>query len=343
MTTNLTPRQKAEFDDLSMSEKIAILLLQMGEDITGDVLHYLDPEAVTEITKHIALMNGTDRAIGAAVLEEFFAILKSKQYINTGGMEYAKDILTKAFGHDEAQKIIDKLNRTMQTSQNFGYLTKVKPQQLANFIINEHPQTVALILAHMDPMSAAQTLSYFSDEKKAEIAIRMANLGDISPSVVKRVSTVLENRLDALTSYKIEVGGPRTVAEVFNKLGQKSAVTTIEYIEKVDRSLASVIKEMMFVFNDIVQLDNTAIREILKVVDKKDLTLALKTATDELKEKFTSNMSQRAADQFLEEMQFLGAVKLKDVEAAQRKIAEMVQALADQGLIQIGDGDEVVE
>lgn len=343
MTTNLTPRQKAEFDDLSMSEKIAILLLQMGEDITGDILHYLDPEAVAEITKHIALMSGTDRAIGAAVLEEFFAILKSKQYINTGGMEYARDILTKAFGHDEAQKIIDKLNKTMQTSQNFGYLSKIKPQQLANFIINEHPQTVALILVHMDPMSAAQTLSYFSDEKKAEIAIRMANLGDISPSVVKRVSTVLENRLDALTSYKIEVGGPRTVAEVFNKLGQKAAVTTIEYIEKVDKSLASMIKEMMFTFNDIAQLDNVAIREILKVVDKKDLTLALKTSTDELKEKFTSNMSQRAADQFLEEMQFLGAVKLKDVEAAQRKIAEMVQALADQGLIQIGDGDEVVE
>lgn len=343
MAVNLTPRQKAEFDDLSMSEKIAILLLQMGEDITSDILHYLDTDAVTEVTKHIALMNGADRAIGAAVLEEFFAILQSNQYISTGGFDYAKEILTKALGHDEAKKIIDKLSKTMQTSQNFGYLTKVKPQQLANFIINEHPQTVALILAHMDPASAAQTLSYFSDDVKAEIAIRMANLGDISPSIVKRVSTVLENRLDALTSYKIEVGGPRTVAEVFNKLGQKAAVTTIEHIEKMDKGLASMIKEMMFTFNDILGLDNVAIREILKVVDKKELSLALKTATDELKEKFTSNMSQRAAEQFLEEMQFLGAVKLKDVEAAQRKIAEVVQALAEQGLIQIGDGDEFVE
>lgn len=343
MMAQLTPRQKAEFDDLSMAEKVAILFLQVGEDATSEIMHYLDPESVAEVTKHIALMNGTDRAIGTAVLEEFFAILKSKQYINIGGMEYAKDILTKAFGQDEAKNIIEKLSKTMRTSQNFGYLSKVKPQQLANFIINEHPQTVALILAHMDPTSAAQTLSYFSDDVKAEIAIRMANLGDISPSVVKRVSTVLENRLDALTSYKIEVGGPRTVAEVFNKLGQKSTATTIEYIEKVDRGLANTIKEMMFTFNDIDKLDNTAIREILKVVDKKELTLALKTATDEFKDKFTSNMSQRAADQFLEEIQFLGAVKLKDVEAAQRKIAEMVQALADQGLIQIGDGDEVVE
>lgn len=343
MASTLTPRQKAQFDDLSMSEKIAILLLQMGEDITSDILHYLDTEAVTEVTRHIALMNGTDRAVGAAVLEEFFAILQSNQYISTGGFDYAKEILTKALGHDEAKRIIDKLSKTMQTSQNFSYLAKVKPQQLANFIINEHPQTVALILAHMDPGSAAQTLSYFPDDVKAEIAIRMANLGDISPNIVKRVSTVLENRLDALTSYKIEVGGPRTVAEVFNKLGQKAAVTTIEHIEKVDKSLASAIKEMMFTFNDIINLDNTAIREILKVVDKKDLTLALKTSTDELKEKFTSNMSQRAAEQFIEEMQYLGAVKLKDVEAAQRKIAEMVQALAEQGLIQIGDGDEVVE
>lgn len=343
MASTLTPRQKAQFDDLSMSEKIAILLLQMGEDITSDILHYLDTEAVTEVTRHIALMNGTDRAIGAAVMEEFFAILQSNQYISTGGFDYAREILTKALGHDEAKRIIDKLSKTMQTSQNFSYLAKVKPQQLANFIINEHPQTVALILAHMDPGSAAQTLSYFPDDVKAEIAIRMANLGDISPNIVKRVSTVLENRLDALTSYKIEVGGPRTVAEVFNKLGQKAAVTTIEHIEKVDKSLASVIKEMMFTFNDIINLDNTAIREILKVVDKKDLTLALKTSTEDLKAKFTSNMSQRAAEQFIEEMQYLGAVKLKDVEAAQRKIAEMVQALAEQGLIQIGDGDEVVE
>lgn len=343
MAVNLTPRQKAQFDDLSMSEKVAILLLQMGEEITGDILHYLDIDAVTEVTKHIALMNGTDRVIGAAVLEEFFVIFQSNQYISSGGFDYAKEILTKALGPEEAKKIIDKLSKTMQTSQNFSYLTKVKPQQLASFIINEHPQTVALILAHMDPASAAQTLSFFSDDVKAEVAIRMANLGDISPNVVKRVSAVLENRLDALTSYKIEVGGPRTVAEVFNKLGQKAAVTTIDHIEKVDKNLASMIKEMMFTFNDIINLDNVAIREILKVVDKKELSLALKTSTDELKEKFTSNMSQRAAEQFLEEMQFLGAVKLKDVEAAQRKIAEMVQGLADQGLIQIGDGDEFVE
>lgn len=343
MAIQLTPKQKAQFDDLSMSEKVAILLMQLGEDVTGDILHYLDTEAVTEVTKHIATMGGTDRAVGAAVLEEFLAILQSNQYISSGGFDFARDILTKALGYEEAKKIIDKLSKTVQTTQNFSYLGKVKPQQLANFIINEHPQTVALILAHMEPMSAAQTLSYFSDDVKAEIAIRMANLGDISPSVVKRVSTVLESRLDALTSYKIEVGGPRTVAEVFNKLGQKSAVTTIEHIEKVDKGLASMIKEMMFTFNDIMKLDNFAIREILKVVDKKDLSLALKTATDELKERFTSNMSQRAAEQFLEEMQYLGAVKLKDVESAQRKIAEMVQALSEQGVIQIGDGDEVVE
>ncbi|MGG4964221.1 flagellar motor switch protein FliG, partial [Escherichia coli] len=182
------------------------------------------------------------------------------------------------------------------------------------------PQTIALILAHMEAPNAAETLSYFPDEMKAEISIRMANLGEISPQVVKRVSTVLENKLESLTSYKIEVGGLRAVAEIFNRLGQKSAKTTLARIESVDNKLAGAIKEMMFTFEDIVKLDNFAIREILKVADKKDLSLALKTSTKDLTDKFLNNMSSRAAEQFVEEMQYLGAVKIKDVDVAQRKI-----------------------
>ncbi len=174
----------------------------------------------------------------------------------------------------------------------------------------------------MDPSNAAETLNFFSDDLRAEIAIRMANLGDISPNVVKRVSTVLENKLESLTSYKVEVGGTRAVAEVFNRLGQKSAKSTIAYIEQIDDQLAAAIKEMMFTFEDIEKLDNNAIREILKVADKKDLILALKASPEELKQKFMSSMSQRAGEQFLEEMQYLGAVKVKDVESAQRRIVE---------------------
>ncbi len=343
MATKLTPKQKAQLDELSMSEKIAILLIQVGEDATGEILRHLDIDSITEISKQIVQLNGTDKQIGVAVLEEFFAIFQSNQYINTGGLEYARELLTRTLGSEEARKVMDKLTKSLQTQKNFAYLGKIKPQQLADFIINEHPQTIALILAHMEAPNAAETLSYFPDEMKAEISIRMANLGEISPQVVKRVSTVLENKLESLTSYKIEVGGLRAVAEIFNRLGQKSAKTTLARIESVDNKLAGAIKEMMFTFEDIVKLDNFAIREILKVADKKDLSLALKTSTKDLTDKFLNNMSSRAAEQFVEEMQYLGAVKIKDVDVAQRKIIEIVQSLQEKGVIQTGEEEDVIE
>lgn len=343
MATKLTPKQKAQLDELSMSEKIAILLIQVGEDATGEILRHLDIDSITEISKQIVQLNGTDKQIGAAVLEEFFAIFQSNQYINTGGLEYARELLTRTLGSEEAKKVMDKLTKSLQAQKNFAYLGKIKPQQLADFIINEHPQTIALILAHMEAPNAAETLSYFPDEMKAEISIRMANLGEISPQVVKRVSTVLENKLESLTSYKIEVGGLRAVAEIFNRLGQKSAKTTLARIESVDNKLAGAIKEMMFTFEDISKLDNFAIREILKVADKKDLSLALKTSTQDLTDKFLNNMSSRAAEQFVEEMQYLGAVKIKDVDVAQRKIIEIVQSLQEKGVIQTGEEEDVIE
>ena len=231
----------------------------------------------------------------------------------------------------------------MENSKSFGYLDKIKPQQLADFIVKEHPQTIALILAHMDSTSAAETLSFFSDELRSEVVIRMANLGEISPSVIKRVSTVLEGKLESLTSYKVEVGGPRAVAEVLNRLGQKASKSTIERIEQSDDKLATTIKELMFTFEDIINLNATAIREILKNVDKKDLMIAFKGASDGIKDKFLSNMSQRAAEAFKEEMQYLGAVRVKDVEEAQRRIVEVVQGLADQGVFQVGEADEMIE
>ncbi|PAF51182.1 flagellar motor switch protein FliG [Helicobacter sp. 13S00401-1] len=342
MATNLNAKQKAQYDELSMSEKIAILLIQVGEEITSEIFHNLDLDSITEISKQIMQLGGTDKAVGGAVLEEFYTILQSNQYINSGGIDYARELLTRTLGADIAKKILDKLAKTMQSTKNFGYLDKVKPQQLADFIVNEHPQTIALILAHMDSGGAAETLGYFTDEMKAEISIRMANLGDISPSVVKRVSAVLEQQVESLTSYKVEVGGPRAVAEMFNRMGQKTSKATLAQIEQRDKQLANDIKEMMFTFEDISKLDKSAILEILKVVDKKELALALKTSPDSLKQKFMDNMSSRASEQFAEEIQFLGAVKVRDIEAAQRKIIEAVQSLSEQGLIQIGEEEDVV-
>ncbi len=343
MNTRLTNEQQAIYDELTIDQKIAIMLTQIGDEATSRLFANLDVDMVTNLSADIVKLENVDRPVATAVLEEFIALFQSNQYIVNGGLEYAKEILFKTFGPDTAQTILNKLSKDLNESKSFNYLAKVKPEQLADFIVTEHPQTVALILAHMNPIAAAETLSYFEDDLRADVTIRMANLGDISPAVIKRVSAVLESKLESLTSYKVEVGGPRAVAEILNKLGQKATKSTMEIIEKSDSDLANIIKELMFTFEDIVKLDNTAIRELLKVLDKNQLMVALKGTGLELKEKFTENMSQRAAEAFEEEMGFLGATKVKDVEEAQRKIVDEVQKLAEKGLIQIGEADEVIE
>jgi len=340
---NLNQQQQAIFDEMNMPEKIAILLLQLGEETTAGIFSAMNVEAITEISKYIAQNSTVDRSVATAILEEFHAIFQSGQYLTAGGMEYARELLYRTLGAEEAKKVLDKLSKNMQDTQNFAYLSKIKPQQLSDFIVNEHPQTIALILAHMDATEAADTLQFFPDDLRSEVAMRMARLGDISPSVIKRVSAVLESKLESLASYKVEVGGPRAVADVFNRLGAKSSKATLSNIEQVDEELATLIKEMMFTFEDIVSLDKTAITETLKAVDKAELMLALKSSPEELKEKFFSAMSDRARDAFEEEMQFLGAVKMKDVETAQRKIVEVVNGLAESGAIQMGSTEEMIE
>jgi len=339
----LTPQQQAILDELSMPEKIAILLIQLGEDLTAQIFSYMDVEVITEVSKYIATAKAIDKIVAAAVLEEFYIIFQSNQYIASGGLEYAKEILYKALGPEEARKVLEKLVKSLQSEQNFGFLQRVKPQQLADFIVNEHPQTIALILAHMDPTSASETLSYFPVTLRADVLIRMSNLGDISPAVIKRVGAILETKLEALTGYKVEIGGVRFVAEIFNRLGQKAAKTTLRYIEETNEELAEEIKSKMFTFEDIIKLDNKAIREVLREVDRNQLIVALKGASENLKEKFLSNMSQRASATFEEDMQFLGPVKVKEVEAAQRAIIEKVQKLAEEGKISVGVEEEVIE
>lgn len=340
---NLNQVQQAQFDEMSMAEKIAILLLQMGEEITATLFSNMNIESITEVSKYIASDKTVDKGVATSILEEFHAIFQSGQYLTAGGMEYARELLYRTLGPEEAKRVLEKLSKSMQESQNFSYLSKIKPNQLSDFIVNEHPQTIALILAHMDSTEAADTISFFPDDLRSEVSMRMAKLGDISPSVIKRVSAVLESKLESLASYKVEVGGPRAVADIFNRLGAKSSKATLSQIEQQDEELAIQIKEMMFTFEDIATLDKTAITEILKSIDKKDLMLGLKSSPEELKEKFMSAMSERAQEAFIEEMQFMGAVKMKDVEGAQRKIVESVNALAESGAIQMGSTEEMVD
>ncbi len=340
---SLTPEQKEIYDNLTMGQKIAILLMQLGEDTTARVFANLDVELVTVLSTELALVKNVEQPITAAILEEFNILLRTNKYLMSGGFDYAKEVLYRTFGIDTANTILNKLQKDLGDAQSFKFLAKVKPEQLADFIVTEHPQTIALILAHMEPIAAAETLSFFEDDLKADITIRMANLGDISPATIKKVSTVLESKLEALTTYKVEVGGPRAVAEILNKLGQKDSKTTIELVEKSDSELADTIKELMFTFEDIQTLDKNAIRELLKVLDKNNLMVALKGTNDTMVQKFTENMSERAAEAFLEEMQFLGPVRVKDVEDAQRIVVDEVAKLADKGLIQIGGAEEIIE
>ena len=339
----LSQEQKEIYESLSIREKLAIFLTEIGDETTSKIFANLDMDLITEISASIARVKRVDKPIATAIVEEFSALIQSNKYLVGGGIEYAKEILFKTFPPDTAQLILNKLAKDLGESKSFGYLNKVKPDQLAGFIQQEHPQTIALIIAHMEPNLAAETLSYFDDDLRADITLRMANLGDISPSIIKRISAILEKKLESLTSYKVEVGGPRAVAEVLNKLSQKASKDTIEKLEKEDLELANTIKELMFTFEDIIKLDKNAIREILKELDKNNLMIALKGASEELKRKFLENMSQRAAEAFEEELQFLGPVKVKDVEEAQRKIVDEIQKMVELGKIQIGDADEVIE
>jgi len=341
---NLNTSQQAIFDEMSMGEKVAILLMQVGEEATAAIFSNMSVEAITEVSKYIAGNRTVEKPIAGAILEEFHVIFQSGQFITSGGMEYARELLYRTLGQEEAKKVLEKLSKSMQETQNFAYLSKIKPQQLSDFIINEHPQTIALILAHMDATEAADTIGYFPDDLRSEVSMRMAKLGDISPSVIKRVSAVLESKLESLASYKVEVGGPRAVADIFNRLGAKASKDTLSKIEERDEEMSNLIKEMMFTFEDIVSLDKAAITETLKVAEKPDLMLAMKSAPEDLKEKFYSAMSERAREAFDEEMQFMGAVKMKDVEVAQRRIVELVNGLAESGAIQMGaSGEEMVE
>jgi flagellar motor switch protein FliG len=340
---DLLPRDLEIYQELTMTQKIAILLMKFGEDTTATIFAHMDTATISEVSKAIVTSSTLSASIVNAVFSEFYAIFQSQKYISSGGLSYAKEVLYKSLDPKQAQLILDKLTRDLQNHKNFNYLDKIRPQQLATFIGNEHPQTIALVLAYMDYNAAAETLNFLPDDQRAEISIRMANLGDISPEIIRKVSVVLEGKLEALSTYKVEVGGARAVAEIFNRLGQKNSKSTLTYIEQVDEGLATEIKELMFTFEDIVKLDNNGIRELLKEVDKKDLSLGLKSASEDLKQKILSNMSQRAAETFVEEMQFLGAVKVKDVESSQRRIVEKIQELAEKGTIQMGEEDAMVE
>lgn len=331
---NLTGRQKA-----------AILFLVLGEDLTAEIFKRLDDDEVQEISREISVLGAVPADITDKVVEEFYNLTLAKEYMTIGGIEYAKRVLIKSLGAEEARKIIDRLIKLLEKSAGFSSLEKINPQQLSKFIQNEHPQTIALILAHLSASQAAELISALPEDMRTEIVIRMANLEEISPDIVKKIASVLDQKLEALGSYSLEeYGGVKAVSELFNRMDRRASRNVLEQIESRDPELAASIRDLMFVFEDILLIDDQGVMEILKRVDKKSLALALKGSNDELKTKFFRNMSQRAAEMLKEEMEYLGPIRVKEVEKAQHEIVEIVRNLEEEGVIVIGGagGEEYV-
>lgn len=329
-------------EHLSGKQKAAVLCLVLGEDLTAEIFKRLDDEEVQDISREISLIGPVPAEISDRVVEEFYNLTLAKEYITSGGIEYAKKVLIKSLGPEEAQKIIDRLTKLLEKSAGFSSLEKISPQQLSKFVQNEHPQTIALILAHLSAAQAAELISALPEDIRTDVIIRMANLEEISPEIVKKIASVLDQKLETLGSYGLEeYGGVKAVSELFNRMDRRASRHVLEQIESRDLELAASIRDLMFVFEDILLIDDLGVMEILKRVDKKSLAMALKGANDEIKTKFFRNMSQRATEMLKEEMEYLGPIRVKEVERAQHEIVEVVRNLEEEGVILIGSaGDD---
>jgi flagellar motor switch protein FliG len=281
------------------------------------------------------------------ILEEYYQMTIAHEYVLKGGVDYAKKILMNAFAPDHAQFLLARLMKTIGVdSANFDALQKADPQQLAKFIHSEHPQTVALILSHLNPSQAAALLNSLPSELRADVALRMANLDQISPDIISRIAAIIGQKLKNLGELSREsYGGVRAVAEMFNRLDAASSKEILEKIEGEDPALVETVRHLMFVFEDLLTVDQGAIKEILSRVDRKLLTVALKGASEQLRNHFLDCMSQRGSEMMREDMSSLGPVKIKDVEAAQQQVIAVVRQLENEGVINMkggGGGEQYV-
>jgi flagellar motor switch protein FliG len=333
-------------ENLDGARKAAILCVALGEDAVSEIFKHLEEEEVQLISRELAMLQHISSEVANGVIEEFHQLLLARSYVVSGGTEYAKRLLIKAFGPEVAKRLLDKITRSLEATAGFEALQKVDPQQLSKLFQHEHPQTIALVLAHLDASTAADTLQYLPESQRADIVLRMANLQAISQDVIRRVSVVLDQKLKSLgTDSRREVGGIRSVAELCNRLDREVARRVLEEIEGPQPELAAEIRNLMVTFDDLLLVEDIGIREILQRVDKKVLTLALKGTLPELQERFFANMSSRAVEMMKEEMDYMGQVKLKDVLNAQREIIEVMRELDESGVISLsgsGGGETYV-
>ncbi len=330
--------------DRSGKEKAAMLLISLGPEKSAEIFKHFKEEEIEQLTLEIANIRTVTPEEKEKVLEEFYQICLAQEYIAEGGIGYAKDILEKALGAQKALDVINKLTVSLQV-RPFDFIRKTDPSQLLNFIQNEHPQTIALILAYLKAQQASTVLSALPQDKQADVARRIATMDRTSPEVIKEVERVLEKKLSSLvTEDYTAAGGVQSIVDILNSVDRGTEKYIMETLEIEDTDLAEEIKKRMFVFEDILTLDNRSIQRFLRDVENQQLAVALKGSTEEVQKLIFSNMSKRLSEMIAEDMEFLGPVRLKDVEEAQQKIVNVIRKLEDAGEIVIsrGGGDEIV-
>jgi flagellar motor switch protein FliG len=312
-------------------------MIILGDQISGEILRQMDEEEVQAIGQEVARITSISPDQAESVLEEFYQMAMAREYVLKGGIDYAKKMLMTAFGPEHAKRLVDRLVKTLGSElASFDTLQKADPQQLAKFIHNEHPQTIALILSHLNASQAAGLLVSLPQELRADVALRMANLDQISPEIVSKIAVIIGQRLRALGEMNREsYGGVRAVSEMFNRLDSGTSKDILEAIEENDPKLVETIRHMMFVFEDLLLLSGEALKEMLGKVDRKTLTVALKGTSEQLKNHILQLMSQRGAEMLKEDMEALGPIKIKEVEASQQQIIAVIRQLEADGTISL--------
>ena len=319
--------------------KAAVLLLSLDKPIAAEVLSLMPKELVESVTLEIARLDDVTKEEQQAVVDEFYGMAKDRSHIERGGLEFANDLLKQSLGQDGAGKILESVRQTM-SSVPFVFLQKAGAENLLTFIIEEHPQTIALIMSHLPPTLSAEVLSGLPTNKQLEVIRRIATMEQTSPEVVRDVEASLEDRMRSTFNQQMEkAGGVQTVAQILNVTDRMTNRGILETLEDEDSELVDEIRRLMFVFDDLLKLDDRAIQTLLKEVDNAQWAVSLKGASEAIKEKILSNLSQRAAELLKEEMEYLGPVKVSEVETIQQQIVDVVRKLEDSGEIEISAGE----
>lgn len=334
----------SSYSEMDGIQKAAILLITLGPEKAAVVFKHLKEDEIEQLTLEIANTRSVTPSQKEQVLNEFYEICLAQQYIAEGGIGYAKDLLQKALGENKAQEVLGKLTASLQV-RPFEFIRKTEASQILNFIQDEHPQTIALILSYLSPQQAASIISSLTPDKQTDVAKRIAMMDRTSPDVIKEVENILEQKLASLVSqdYTI-VGGVDSVVEVLNTVDRGTEKHIMENLEIEEPELADEIRKKMFVFEDILMLDDRSIQRVLREVENSELAVALKNANEEVQNVIFNNMSTRLVDMIKEDMEYMGPVRLKDVEEAQQKIVNIIRKLEDSAEIVIsrGGGDEII-